>query len=216
MAGVATFHTCTLPTAAGTYPVTATDTTRSTISKATSTIAVNPAAASKLSFHTPPTRITAGTTITTLVVWVEDSYGNHVTTGTAVGRPGLDLGGHLRGLLGDSGGRGGHLPHMHPVDDGRHHPVTATDATHGGYADASATITVSPGVASKLSFHTPPTSITAGSTITTLVVWVEDSYGNHVTTGAALADRIGITGATCSVVAVTALAGVATFHTCTL
>ena len=216
VAGVATFHTCTLSTMAGTYPVTATDATHGGYTHAIATITVNPASAAQLAFSSPPGSITAGTTITTLVVWVEDSYGNHVTTGTGSADQ-VSISGATSAASSVTAVAGVATFHTCTLSTmAGNYPVTATDATHGGYTHASTTVTVNPASAAQLAFSSPPGSITAGTTITTLVVWVEDSYGNHVTTGTGSADQVSISGATCAASSVTAVAGVATFHTCTL
>ena len=219
-AGVATFHTCTLSTTAGNYTVTAADASpgHTTYGHAVTTITVNAAAASMLAFHTPPGSITAGTTVPTLVVWVEDGYGNHVTTGSGSADTVAITGATCAAssVTAVAGAASFHTCTL-PTAAGTH-TVTAADTTsgHTGFGHATTTVTVNPAAAAQLAFHTPPSSITAGGTIPTLVVWVEDGYGNHVTSGTGSSDKVTVAGTTCAVPSVTAVAGVATFHTCTL
>ena len=78
--GVATFTGCTLPTAAGSYAVSATDAARPGLAPAGTTVQVVPGPAASVAFRTPPADVTVGQAFALTVV-VEDAYGNQVTSG---------------------------------------------------------------------------------------------------------------------------------------
>ena len=81
--GVATFHSCSLPTTVGSYAVSASDATSGDtgFTPASTTIGVTPGTASQLAFATPPAAVVVGQQFT-LSVRVQDGYGNTVTSGT--------------------------------------------------------------------------------------------------------------------------------------
>ncbi len=92
--------------------------------------------------------------------------------------------------------------------------LTATDSSAGaGGTGTSNSFTVNAGSAYKYAFTTVPSSATAGSALGTVVLKLEDSSGNALTTGSNIADTVTITSA-CKLggtVSAAAVAGVATF-----
>jgi len=96
--------------------------------------------------------------------------------------------------------------------------AAATLSDGGDFAvavGATATVTVTPSTPAQLVFVSPPTSVTAGTTVS-LVVHVEDAYGNLVTSGRGSTDTIAVSGATCAATTVPAAGGQATFTDCHL
>ncbi len=222
VAGVATFSAVTI-TSTGSCTLTATDSSRTlTTANSSPATVISPAAANKVIFTTePPATGTAGTALTTFVVSVEDQYGNVVTTGT---------GSTDSITLTSSCGLGGTNPVTAVGGQATFANVdftsvgsctlTATDSSRTlTTATSSPATVVSPGPANKVAFTTePPATTTAGATLTTFRVSVEDSSGNVITTGTGSTDTITLTssctlGGTDSVAAV---AGVATFSAATI
>jgi hypothetical protein len=220
--GVATFNAVTI-TSSGTCTLTATDSSRAltTANSAPATV-ISAAGATKVVFTTePPATGTAGTALTTFVVSVEDQYGNVVTTGAdSTDSIALTSSCALGGT--DSVAAVGGQATYGNVDftSTGSCTLTATDSTHTLTAATSSPATVvSPGPANKVAFTSePPATTTAGATLATFRVSVEDSSGNVITTGTGSTDTIVLTssctlGGTDSVAAV---AGVATFSAATI
>jgi len=180
--------------------------------------------ATKLAFTTAAAGAVAATNFTTQpVVTIEDSSGNAVTSSTA------------SVTLSISGGAAGATLSCTT------NPVTATSgvatfagckidkssttaytltATSSGLTQATASLTVSPGTASKIVFTTTATGGQGGVAWTTQpVVTIEDAASNTVTSNTAkiaMALGAGGNGATLTCPAVNAVAGVATFAGCSI
>ncbi|MFL5327593.1 MAG: beta strand repeat-containing protein [Gemmataceae bacterium] len=157
---------------AGNQTVNAVDTLNATIGGST-TIQVDPAAASKFIVTAVPSSITAGAS-TTLTVVAEDFYGNTATgyAGT-VQFSGGGAGALLPAPSGLSAGTG-----MFPatlVTTG-----TQTIAAKDGSITGSVSINVSPAAAASFVVTANPTTITAGDSAT-VAVTAKDAYGNIAT-----------------------------------
>jgi trimeric autotransporter adhesin len=183
--GVTPFTGCTI-TAAGTYTITATDTTEPALTPAQSNLTVNPGAPASLAFTTQPTGNTiSGSTVNAFVtnpaVSVFDSYGNVVTTdhSTVTLTIGTNPGGGTLSSCAQSENVG---------------VITVTGCkisrTGSGYTlkatDGSLSVVSSPfnvtGPVSQLLFTTQPSGATTSSPFTSNpVVTVRDSSGNAVT-----------------------------------
>jgi uncharacterized repeat protein (TIGR03803 family) len=202
--GVATFSGITF-TKAGTYTLTAAS---SGLTSATSTaITVNPAAASKVAFLQTPTSGTASSTLGTVQVAIEDTYGNTVTSSTATV---TITGSNLSGTTSAAAVAGvATFNNLILTTPGAY---TLTAASGGVSSATTPSFTISRGVASKLVFAQQPTGASAGGSIGTVKVDVTDSVGNIVTTDNSavtltITDGSAITGTA----TVNAVNGVATF-----
>ena len=181
--GVATFSTLKLDKIGVGYTFTA---SASGLSGATSTsFAITSGPINSLVFTTQPVNMTAGTAIPTVVVTAKDALGNNVTT--FIGLVSIGFGSHpglatLTGTTSVNAVAGvatfsalGPLP----VAGG----YTLVASASGVGSTASNSFTVNPAPAIVLAFIVEPTSALAGAIITpSVVVAVEDSVGNVVTT----------------------------------
>ncbi len=210
-------------TSTGSCTLTATDSSR-TLTTATSNPAtvVSPGPANKVVFTTePPATTTAGATLTTFRVSVEDSSGNVITTGTgSTDTIALTSSCTLGGTDSVAAVAGVATFSAATINTGTTCTLTATDSTRAlTTATSSPATTVTAAAASKVAFTIePPATGTAGTALTSFAVSVEDQYGNVVTTGTGSVDTIALT-STCTLSgtdSVTAVGGVATFSAVTI
>jgi hypothetical protein len=181
--------------------------------------------ASKLGFNVaPPTTATAGVALTAFKVATEDTYGNVVTSAPndnitiSTSGSGCALGSGVN-TVAESASTPGIATFSDVIlaTDGSC-TLTALDASNGSITTtpASAAITVSGGAPAKLVFSVvPPASVlTTGTVVTTFKVAVEDAGGNVDTATTGSTDVISVSSPCLAApVAVTAVAGVATFST---
>ncbi len=204
VSGVATFSSIVLDTS-GNYTFTATDTTPGdtgfTSTGASSGTSITSGPGTKLVYKvSPPATGKAGTALSpSIQVYVEDSFGNLVTTNTGYNDTialGVTSGPGTIASGASTPAVGGIATFSTTIlDTAGNYTFTATDTTTGdtGFTStgASGTTTISPAGASKLVFSTaPPATGTAGTALTTLKVSVEDLYGNLITTGTGLGDTL--------------------------
>ncbi len=178
--GVATFSNVILDTA-GSYTLSATD---GSLTSATSgSFTVSPAAASKLAYSTQPSNVTAGVADSPfIVVDVEDQFGNIVTSNTSNVTLAVATGpGSATGTVTVAASSGVATFSNAKLDTAGSYTLSATD---GSLTSATSnSFTVSPAAASKLAYSTQPSNVTAGVAISpSIVVDVEDQFGNIVTT----------------------------------
>jgi hypothetical protein len=211
--GVVTFTV--KSTTAGTDVFAATDTTDSTAITQTANVVFTPGAATHLVFVQQPTTTTAGSAISPAVtVYVEDANGNVVTNNSSSvtissGTTGFTGGSTLtvaavNGVATFSA--------VDPTTTGTANTLTASDGALTGAT--SNQFTVNAANANKLVFTTQPSTTTAGSAISpAVVVTVEDTYGNPVTS---FTGNVTISSGTTSfnggTLSVNAVGGVATFN----
>jgi uncharacterized repeat protein (TIGR03803 family) len=170
-----------------------------------SAFAVTPAAASYLALLSQPTSAVAGQSIGTLTLGVDDIYGNLVTTDTSVvslwcaatltGTTSTTAVGGIATFTGLSIQQAGNF--LIAANNG----VVPTVTTNS--------FTISAAAASQLVFTQQPTSATAGQSIGTVGVSVEDAFGNVVLTDTSTVDLTGNT--LQGTASASAVAGVATF-----
>jgi hypothetical protein len=224
--GIATFNATTLNTV-GSYTFSAGDTTNGTYTSAVSTPAtvIGSGVGTKLVYHVqPPATGTAGSSLTTFSVYVEDTFGNLVTTNTG-STDSITLtpsvGSITSGATAVAVG-GVATFSATTLNTVGSYTFSAGDTTHGTYTSAVSTpaTVIGSGVATKLVYHVqPPATGTAGSSLTTFSVYVEDTYGNLITTGTGSTDSITLTPSTGTIASgatATAVGGVATFNATTL
>src|SRR5208283_3453067 len=174
VSGVATFSTLSITTV-GSYTLAGTD---GSLASATSTgFSITPAAASQWIFTTEPGSTTAGATLAAVLVTIEDTFGNVQTSDTSTvtlakaSGPGT-VGGTL--AVGAVGG----IATFSTLS------ITAVGSytlagTDGSLASATSTgFSITPAAASQLIFTTEPSSATAGTTLSAVVVTIEDTFGN--------------------------------------
>jgi hypothetical protein len=179
--GVATFSNLIFDTA-GSYTLSVTD---GSLTGATSgSVTINPAAASKLSITQLPSTGTAGQALgTALKVSVEDAFGNVVTSNTSTvavtvaSGPGAFAGGSTTSVAAVSGVATFSNLIFNTAGT---YTLSISDGSLTG--TTTATITISPGAASKLVITQTPASGIAGQALgTALTIGVEDAFGNVVT-----------------------------------
>jgi FG-GAP-like repeat len=207
--GTAAFSDVVLNTA-GTYTLSA---TAGSFTGTSSSFVINTAAPSQLVISQPPTATTAGTDISTVVVNVEDQFGNVVTGNTSnvtVALQGAPSGAVLNGSLTIAAVNG---------EATFSNLVLNTAGTFGllfsdtGLTSASGGVTITPGADAQLVYGVQPANTAIGSAVP-IVVDVEDQFGNIVTTDSSqvtLKPKILPTGGTFNNVSVNAVNGVATF-----
>ena len=196
--GVATFSNLSINTV-GTYTITATDTSHTSVTSATTSFAVTPAPPSKFSFtQTASGGHTVGTTASVgpFQVQVQDQFGNAVTnTGGPVtvqltsSSPGSTFftptsGGSSGGLVTIATGASSSASFYYADTSTGTPTLTATAIVNGANVNGTTNgFTMTPAAESQLAITTqPPASLAAGGTFS-VGVTVEDQYGNIVTTG---------------------------------
>jgi hypothetical protein len=152
------------------------------LTPATQGESVIPAAASHLAFTTPPQTLTAGVASGTITVALEDAFGNPVTVGSA-----------LTVNVSTSSGKGTFTPSGAPgltiaagastvsfqYKDTSSGTPTLT-ASSAGLVSATQHETVDPAAASQLAFITAPQTLTAGVASGTIMLALEDAFGNPI------------------------------------
>ncbi len=219
VAGVATFSTLSINKVGTGYTLT---NSASGLAGTTSTaFNVTAGAATKLAFTVEPTNVTAGAAISpAVVVSVEDSQGNVVTTATnqitmAIGtNPSTGLLSGTAQVNAVAGVATFSTLNINNAGTGYTFGASATGLT----AATSGAFNVLVGAASKLVITTQPTNVAAGSAITPAVqISVEDNQGNLVTTATnQITVAIGTnpaSGVLSGTAQVNAVAGIATFST---
>ncbi len=184
--GVATFSGLQINTA-GSFTITASDTSRGgVVTATTNSFTVNPAAENKLAITAQPASFTAGGSAA-LGVTVEDQFGNPITSGTGSTdnlHVALSSGSFASGTstVGAAGGSASFSGLQ--ITAAGTYTITATDATTGTVTQATTnSFTVSPAAANKLVFTTTPANSTGGIAFPTQPqVTVEDQFSNVVTT----------------------------------
>jgi uncharacterized repeat protein (TIGR03803 family) len=177
--GVATFSNVKFNTL-GTYTLTASD---GSLTTATSgSFSVTPAGASQLAFNVQPSDVTAGVADSpSIVVYVEDPFGNIVTTDSSnVTLSVATGGGSTSGTVTVAASSGVATFSNLILDTAGAHTLTASD---GSLTTAtSSSFNVSPTSASKVVYNVQPSTVTAGVAVSpSIVVDVEDQFGNIVT-----------------------------------
>ncbi len=177
--GVATFSNVKID-AAGSYTLSASD---GSLTSATSgSLTVSPAAASKLVYGTQPSNVATGAAISpSIVVDVEDQFGNIVTSNTSSVTLAVATGpGSATGTLTVSASSGVATFSNVKLDTAGNYTLSASDGSLT--AATSNSFTVSAAAASKLAYGTQPSNVTAGvADSPSIVVDVEDQFGNIVT-----------------------------------
>ena len=200
VASVATFSNLSL-SHSGSYLLTATD---GLLTAASTSISVNPAAASGLHVSGGPGTVTAGTTLGSITVSIVDALGNVLTgDGTSVTVNGPAS---MTGALTTAAVNG--------VATFNNLSITRAGLDTLSFSDGllspgvTSSFNVLPAAASLLHVTSAPTTITAGSPIS-VAVQVRDAFGNVITgdQSAVTISAAGLTGTT----TVSAVNGVATF-----
>ena len=146
----------------------------------TASVTFTPSAFYKLAFWTQPVNTTAGTTMSAVVVQIQDGSGAPVAqSGTAIT---LTLNGGT--LYGGTTTRNTNVSGEATFDDlviqQAVTGLTFTAAGGGLGAALSATFDVTAATAGTLVFTTQPASTTSGSTMAAVVVQLQDAFGNAV------------------------------------
>jgi len=209
VSGRATFSNLQVVTACAGYQLMAIDGTDSLTSPLSNLFSITAATPAQLVYNPePPTLGTAGSTLTSFSVSVEDTYGNTETTGTGASDAiTLSLatkptGGAFNSVSGTYSGvaalNGTATFSGVVLDTAGSYTFTATDST-----TTLPTVTSTPPTVIGAAMPTelvydpePPTTGTAGSTLTSFSVSVEDTYGNIETTGTGASDAITLSLAT--------------------
>ena len=183
VSGVATFSGLSLDKVGVGYTLQATAT--SLTSATSSAFNITPAPINSLVFTTQPVNFTAGTAFPTVVVTAKDAFGNTVTS--FANPVSLAFGSHPLGatLTGTTSvppvGGVATFNAIGPLPVAGGYTLVASASGVGSTASASFTVNPAPPVA--LAFLAEPTTQLAGAVITpSVVVAVEDSLGNIVTT----------------------------------
>jgi hypothetical protein len=175
--GVATFSNLTLTTA-GSYTLTATATGLTPVTSPSFTI--SPAAAAQLAFEpfAAPLTVTAGQSLPTVKVDVEDAFGNLVSSSTATVTLGNTASGTMTGTTSTAAASGVASFSGIALDKAGTYSLTAS--APGLSQATSAKITVSAAAPTGLSFETLPNSAPAGQAVMNVKVDVVDKFGNVV------------------------------------
>lgn len=218
--GIATFSGLSINKAGNGYTLTASS---SGLSGPTSgTFNITPGAAHHLTFTTQPTTRTAGATTPAIVVAVQDSLDNTVTNSSAsvTVTIGNNSGGStLAGTNVVTAASGvAQFSTLSLNKTGQSYTLVASSPSIQGATSQSFDIT--PGAAHHLAFTTQPTTRAAGANTPAIVVTVQDSLNNTVTSSSAsvtVALGNNLTGASLAgTTLVTATSGVATFSALSL
>jgi hypothetical protein len=213
--GIATFNNLVI-SAAGSYILRATD-TNPNLDPGYAPFTINaPASPAKLAFLQQPSTATAGVTIAPAVtVAVEDASGNTVGTDTSTVTLTLSSGTFASGSSTASASAVAGVATFSDlvINAAGTYTLAASDGTLTGTTSGS--FTINPGASAKLAFLQPPTSASAGATITPAVtVCILDANGNKVTGNTStvtLTLSSGTFASGSSTATASAVAGVATF-----
>ena len=218
-AGIASFSNLSITTA-GTYTVSASS---GSLTGPSFNVTINPAAASKVVFQqVPPATGTAGITLSpSVVVVVQDTYGNRITTDNSTVTLTLSGGTFSNGATAMTVNAVNGIATFANVvlsKVGTNYTLTASD---GSLAKAtSAKLTINPGAPSQLAFQTVPAKGTAGVAMApSIKVAVLDSFGNVVTSdnsSVTLTLSAGTFSSGASTATVAAVNGIATFDNVTI
>jgi alpha-tubulin suppressor-like RCC1 family protein len=201
VAGVATFGSLSIDSVGTSYQLSATGAPLT--GGTSSAFDINPAPAAKLGFSGQPGSATAGVSLGTVRVAVQDSLGNTVTTATnsitvAITAGTGKAGANLRGTKTVSAVAGVATFSGLSIDSvGTAYTLTATATGLTSAASTTFTITVAPAV--KLGYSVQPRDTVAGVVLaspTGVRVAVQDSLGNTVTTVAATSVTVAIASGT--------------------
>jgi len=177
--GVATFSDVTAQIA-GSYTLTASD--GGLTAPVSDSFSIRPAAPAKVVFVQPPTDVTAGNTLSsTVVLNVEDPFGNLITTDNSTVSLSVASGpGSLNGTLSVAASGGVATFSDLSLQTAGLYTLLASDAT---LASATSDVfTVTPAAAAKLVFVQQPADVPAGQTLgPAIIVDIEDQFGNVVT-----------------------------------
>ncbi|MGD0629422.1 MAG: choice-of-anchor D domain-containing protein [Terracidiphilus sp.] len=173
------------------------------------TISIGAGTASKLAFTTgPPASGTAGSTLGSVVVQVEDINGNLVTGSSAQVMIGSTPGG-VGGTLTVTAVNGvATFSNLVFTASGIY---TLSAGSPGLTSATSSSISILPGAANKLVLASAPSTGTAGTALSSVVVQVEDLYGNLVTASSAQVTISSTPAGVSGTLTATAAGGVATF-----
>ena len=197
--GVASFSNL-LVDAAGSYTMTASDSTHTTVTTAvTNSFTIVAAAPSQLLVTTQPpsSSTTVGTTFG-MGVSVEDQFGNVVTAGTGNNDTislALSSNSFASGSTTTATASAGVASFTNlKINIAGNYTITASDSTTSGVGTATTNgLTMVPSTEKALAITTqPPSSVTAGTAFT-VGVSVEDQYGNVITTGTGNNDALKLT-----------------------
>jgi hypothetical protein len=181
VAGIATFSSLSINTAGSGYTLSAT--APGLTAAASAAFDITPSAASHLVFTVQPSDATAGVPIASMQVTARDAFGNPVTTFTdsvtaAIAAGSGATGATLTGTTTVAAVGGAAMLSGLSIDkSGTGYMLTATSAGIAGVA--SAFFDIHAGPAAQLVFIVPPSTATAGATITPQVeVTARDALGN--------------------------------------
>ncbi len=208
--GVATFSGLIINTAGN-------DTLKASVgslSSASFSLAVNPAAAKQPVWQTAPASTgVAGTTLNTVLVQVQDAFGNQVTAGATVTLK-LTGGKFANGSTTVTAAASGGIATFSSLIINVAGSYTLS-ASVGSLSTSASNVTISPAAASKLVWQTAPVNTAvAGTTLNPVLVTVEDTYGNVVTSNhstVTLTLSTGTFGTNAATATATAVSGVGTF-----
>ncbi|MDR3606704.1 MAG: Ig-like domain-containing protein [Oligoflexia bacterium] len=181
--GVHAFTGLILKTASTTAQITATDTGSSSITGSESPITVQAASADHLVKLAGDSQSgQAGATLATAIqVQVQDIYGNPVSGNTVTFTASSGASSSPASIASDANGKASTSFTLATVVGTSTCTVTGTSLS-GSPSSLTFTENVTPGPAAKLAFGTQPGNGQGGSALSTQpVVWVEDTYGNLVT-----------------------------------
>lgn len=178
-------------------------------------LTINPAAAKQPVWQTPPAATAvAGNTLSPILVTVDDAFGNQITGSASVTMK-ITGGKFANGSTSVTVSASGGVATFDSLVINAAGTYTLT-ASVGSMNTSASNLTVSPAAASKLVWKTAP-SITAvaGTTLNSVLVAVEDTFGNVVTTDhstVTLTLSTGTFSTSASTVTATAASGIATFN----
>jgi hypothetical protein len=217
--GVATFNGIFL-LKAGTYELVASDSTDAITGGPSSSFKISAGAAAKLAFAARPTNVVAGVNESPApVVYVEDAWGNIVTTDNSLVTLGVKTGpsGSGGGIFGnfslDASNGVATFSSVYFKLAG----VYTLSANDGALTSAaSQTFTVSAGAVASLAFVTNPTNAVAGQKLAPFTVQAVDQYGNAVAHASITLSASGPGGLFGTITASTGSNGIATFSSVSL
>ncbi|WP_324987892.1 S8 family serine peptidase [Hyalangium sp.] len=211
--GVATFNTLVINQAASGYTLTASTTGVQNITSGAFDIA--PAAAAQLAFSTQPGNTLAGAPITPVRVSLQDAFGNQLSSSTqnvTLALAANPAGGTLSGTTTVAAVNG--VATFGDLSIARAGTGYTLTASAGSLTSAtSAAFDVAAGNSTRLVFRMVPSSTTAGSTLATTTVELQDANGNRVNSSLSITLSLqgGQSGTLGGTTTVAASGGLATF-----
>jgi hypothetical protein len=183
------------------------------LTSASHSLTVSSASASRLAFTTGPANRTAGQAQGTLVVQVQDSFGNSVSTTDSItlslsNNPGSD---GFSAVTQSTNAQGAaSFTGVTLTKAGTGYQLTA--ASTGGYTSAvSSGFNVTAAAASKLTYDSEPGNVTAGSNLGSFAVRLRDTYDNAVSSSGVSVSLTLNSGSISSGSSASTSSGVATF-----